>query len=292
MVLFSLAAGAPKNYGIFESYDHQRSSNYRSGSRNSDNYLDSSNYKSGDIITQTRAMANAILSTLNDLANTPASAAYIDRIIDDDDNVCLNSIQEGIIAIEYATQLVQAAGDDIKELVFKVENFQRLSEPSEVVREVGNILRVLEPLIKNLSPKTGLICQGKATPNQAFGSLQSLAFIINDLASDTQFDFSSGTRRELKESANVVIEITTFLKKLGENFDELDQFCTSDKQYNIDSLRAIGETMADLADLFESLGDTRNVDNLRRGKPFVNKIVVSIINNSHIKIKSNHFSVS
>merc|ERR1719516_246774 len=253
LVLISLAAGAPQNY------------NYGYDSR--------SNYRSGDIITQTRAMADAVLSTLNDLANTPASAAYINRIINDEDNVCLNSIQEGIVSIEYAVQLVEAAGDDIKELVFKVENFQRLSEPSEVVREVGNILRVLEPLIKNLTPKTGLICQEKATPQQAFGSLQSLAFIINDLANDNQFDFSSGTKRKLKESSNVVVEVTTFLQKLGENFDELDQFCTSDKQYNLESLRAIGETMADLADLFESLGDTKNVNNLRRGKAFVNKLV-------------------
>merc|ERR1719348_2254741 len=247
-VLFSLAAGAPQNYyGTSNSYGYESRSNYKSGNKNR-NYLDSSNYKSGDIITQTRAMADAVLSTLNDLANTPASAAVINRIINDEDNVCLNSIQEGIVSIEYAVQLVEAAGDDIKELVFKVENFQRLSEPSEVVREVGNILRVLEPLIKNLTPKTGLICQEKATPQQAFGSLQSLAFIINDLANDNQFDFSSGTKRklhpsklldlfkvwhlssmtwqmiisltsplaqrELKESSNVVVEVTTFLQKL------------------------------------------------------------------------------
>ena len=105
------------------------------------------------------------------------------------------------------------------------------------MREVANILRVLQPLIKNLTPKTGLVCQGKATPQQAFGSLQGLAYIINELASDTQFDFSSGTKRKLKESSNVVIEITTFLKKLGENFEELNQFCTSDKQYNMDSIK-------------------------------------------------------
>ena len=115
LVLISLAAGAPQNYN----YGYESRSNYKSGNKNR-NYLDSSNYRSGDIITQTRAMADAVLSTLNDLANTPASAAYINRIINDEDNVCLNSIQEGIVSIEYAVQLVEAAGDDIKELIFKV----------------------------------------------------------------------------------------------------------------------------------------------------------------------------
>merc|ERR1719394_2432361 len=81
----------------------------------------------GDIIAQTRSLANSVKATLQQLSENPRSATIINRIINDKDNICLGSLDEGLDGIETATQLVEAAGDDIKALIAKVEEFQTLS---------------------------------------------------------------------------------------------------------------------------------------------------------------------
>ena len=243
-------------------------------------FLSNSNGGSGDIIEQTRDLANTVKSTLRELAKDPKSAVYVNKIINDDNNVCIQDLDEAIAEIEYGTQLVESAGDDIKKLVYKRENLQKMSkpEPANVVREVGNVFRILEPLVDNLSPDSRFICQGKATPQQAFDSLKNVAFMFNDLSADTQFDFTSNTRRQLKKSADGVGAVTKFLEKLSRNFSNLKQICTSDKQYNLNSLSAVGETMDDLTEVFTTLGDSRNAQRIGKGKAFANKIVVSSTN--------------
>merc|ERR1712029_529736 len=116
-----------------------------------------------DIIGQTRPLSNSVKATLRQLASDPASVVIVNRIINDKDNICLSSLEEGIAGIEPSTQLVEAAGNDIKALITKVQSFQSLSSPPTVVREVGNILRILGPLINNIAPKNPIICQATST---------------------------------------------------------------------------------------------------------------------------------
>merc|ERR1712233_150155 len=219
------------------------------------------NIGGGDIIAQTRTLSNGVQATLRQLAADPASAVIVNRIINDKDNICLSSLEEGIAGIETATQLVEAAGGDIKALISKVQAFQTLSNPPTVVREVGNILRILGPLVNNIAPKNPIICQ--ATPDQSFGSLRSLAVIVDELASTNQLALTPAGRGQLKESANTISAVVTFLS----------QICTADKQYNIESIKAVGDLMVNLADLFGSLGGVQTGENIRKGQAFVQKVV-------------------
>merc|ERR1712130_158359 len=275
--LISLAAGGPQyfygyqpltyaNYGPVQYVAPAYATYARSFS-----FQPRLNIGGGDIIAQTRALSNSVQATLRQLAADPASAVIVNRIINDKDNICLSSLEEGIAGIETATQLVEAAGGDIKALINKVQAFQTLSNPPTVVREVGNILRILGPLVNNIAPKNPIICQ--ATPTQAFGSLRSLALLVDELASTNQLALTPAGRGQLKESANTISAVTTFLTQLRANFARFNQICTADKQYNIESINAVGDLMVNLADLFGSLGGVQTGQNIRKGKVFVQKVV-------------------
>merc|ERR1712241_1401529 len=127
------------------------------------------NLKTGDIIADTRALSNQVQATLRQLAADPTSAVIVNRIINDKDNICLRSLDEGIAGIEAATKLVERAGGDIKNLIAKVNSVGALTDPATVVRAVADILRIVEPVVKNIAPENPVICA--ASPDQAFGSL-------------------------------------------------------------------------------------------------------------------------
>merc|ERR1711884_634665 len=229
---------------------------------------------STDIVQQTRSLADSVKSTLRSLARDPDSAVIIQKIIRDKDNVCINSLEEGIAGIETATQLVEKAGDDIKALVSKVERFTKLKDPATVVKEVAAILRILEPLVKNIAPTNPEICQ--ATPAEAFGSLRSLAVLVDSLASSYQLNLSPEGRALLKKSGSTISAVTTFLTQLRETFSRFEEICTPDKQYNFEAISAIGDLMIHLADLAGSLGGVEIGENIRKGKDFTERILAEL----------------
>ena len=231
-----------------------------------------------DIIKQTRTLSNSVQQTLRNLAANPASAVIVDRIIGDKDNVCLNSLEEGLNYIETATGLVENAGNDIKQLIKKVNSMKKLRDPAEVVGEVAAVLRILEPLVNKIAPSNPEVCQ--ASPEQGFGSLRSLAVVVADLAEDPSLDnlqVSPAGREELRKSANAISAVTSFLTRLRQTFFRFQTICTADKQYNLESISAIGDLINHLADLFGSLGGIKTGESIRKGKRFVERVVVSSI---------------
>ena len=231
------------------------------------------NINGGDIIGQTRNLAESVKTTLRSLAADPQSSVIVSRIINDQNNVCIRNLDDGLNAIEEATRLVEAAGNDINALISKVQSFSRQTNPSTVVREVAAILRILEPLVKNIAPAKPLICA--ATPDQALGSLRNLAVLVDELAYTHQLALTPEGRGQLKQSANVISAVTSFVTKLRAKFSRFQQICTGDRQYNIEAMGAVGDLMVDLADLFGSLGGVQKGEDIRRGREFVGKVVVS-----------------
>ena len=226
-----------------------------------------------DIISQTRNLADSVKITLRKLAKDPKSSIIVSRIINDENNVCIEDLYDGINYIEQATSLVEAARDDIELLVEKIQSFINLTDPSTVVKETAAILKILEPLVSNIAPDAPFICQ--ATPDQAFGSLRNLAVLVDQLSLTRDLNMTEEGRGELRQSANVISSVTTFITRLRETFVKFQLVCTPNKQYNIKSLNAIGDLMEHLADVFGSLGGIQEGENIRKGKNFVNKIVVS-----------------
>jgi len=232
------------------------------------------NLKTGDIIADTRALSNQVQTTLRQLASDPASAAIINRIINDKDNICLRSLDEGIAGIETATQLVERAGGGIKTLIAKVNSFGSLTAPATVVRAVADILRIVEPVVNKISPENPSICP--ASPDQAFGSLRSLAAFVDELSYNNQLSLSAEGRRQLKDSASTISAVTTFLTQLRSTFSKFQQICTPDRQYNIQAISAVGDLMVSLADMFGTLGGVQQGEQIRNGKEYVNKVVAQL----------------
>ena len=228
--------------------------------------------RSSDIVQETRAQANPLKKTLRSLSSIPGATKIVNRVINDINNVCLNDVEEAIEAIETGATIVENAGPEINQLIKSVEAFQKLTDTPSVVREAANILQLLETVIPKLAPANPKVCG--ASNAQAFGSLRGLAVLVDELSSNTKIT-GLQTRQELKNTAKTISGVTSFLTKLNKAFTKFDKFCTSDKEYNVEAITAIGEMMTDLADLFAILGGISDAEEIRKQGDFTNKVVVS-----------------
>ena len=210
------------------------------------------------------------------MAADPTSAVIVNKIIEDKDNVCLKDLEDALSYIETATSLVEAAGDDIKTLITEVKALGKLKEPATVVRKVAEILGLLEPLVNNIAPANPLVCE--ATPAEAFGSLRSLSVVVAELAEDSSLanlGVSEGGRQELRQSAATISAVTTFITQLREDFTKFQEICTGDKDYNLAAITTIGDMIVHLADMVGSVGAVKVGEDVRKGKLYVERIVVS-----------------
>merc|ERR1712142_1153932 len=229
----------------------------------SSNLNPANNLPTGDIIADTRTLSNKVQATLRRLAADPTSAVIVNRIINDKNNNCLKDLEEGIAGIETATKLLENAGDDIKTLIKKVESIKSLTDPATV-----------EPVVNKIAPESPVICT--ASPDEAFGSLRSLATLVDELAYTTKLGLSVEGRRQLKDSASTISAVTTFLTQLRSTFSTFEEICTEDSEYNIMAIGAVGDLIVNLADLFGTLGGVEQGEQIRKGKEFVNKLVAQL----------------
>ena len=124
-----------------------------------------------------------------------------------------------------------------------------------------------------LAPASPSICA--ATNAEAFGSLRSLAALVDELSSTTDLYLTPKTKQDLQKSAKIISGVTTFVTQLNKSFSKFEKFCTSDKEYNIEAITAIGEMMTGLADLFGVLGGLSDAEQIRKQGDFTKKVVVS-----------------
>jgi len=220
-----------------------------------------------DLVGEVRSQARTITSTLKGLAANPRSAARVNQIIADNYSPCLNSIEEGIASIQSATQLVEDIGPDVQAVMDKLDSFEKLSEPSVVVRETGALLRLYKPLAE----KTGVLSTNE---DCKVGSLRSLAVLTSELADRP--DINLGVREKLRRSSAGISSVTTYLTKLQASSAKLENFCTADNKYNRQSIAAIGELMEDLADLYGALGDAKTGERIRYGKVYTDKVTAEL----------------
>jgi len=224
----------------------------------------------GDFVAQIREQTNTLKESLGQISADPRAADILNKIIDDDDNICFSSLDDGIKSIEIAASLLENAEGDIKTLLAKINTFRTLSDPVETIREAGSILRTLGPFIKNITPKTS-VCQ--ESPEQAFGSLTSFAALMEELAANPPFSVRLFVRQNLQESSKILVTVTKFLNQVQNEFSKFQKLCNAEREYNIDAINAIGDLMVSLGDLFKSLGGADEDLDFSKGKDFVDKLV-------------------
>ena len=226
-----------------------------------------------DIVKQTRTQAEALKEDLRSIASNPTATQILSKIFDDRNNVCINSMDDAIDTIEASTKLIENAGTEITKLVESVKVFENLTDTPTVVRETAKIIRLLDVLIPKMTPDSSSRCEPKSS--NVFGSMQSLASLVNELSSKNDIYFSIQKRQSLKSSAKIVTKVTNFLSKLKNSFSKFNQVCTRDKQYTIEVITFMSDMISDLADLYTSLGGHTAAYELSKNGDFTKKIVVS-----------------
>ena len=227
---------------------------------------------SDDIVQQTRTQAESLKKDLRSMASNPRAAQILIRVFADKNNVCINSMDDAIEAIETSAKLVENAGTEIKQLVEIIKVFEKSIDTPKAVRETANILRLLDTLIPKITPAT-TTC--RSSSSDVFGSLKSLGVLVNELASKDDIFFSIQKKQSLKSSADIVFKVTNFLTKLKKSFSKFEQFCTKNKDYNIEVITAMGDMMTDLADLYRAVGGTTAAEEISKQGDFTKKVVVS-----------------
>jgi hypothetical protein len=231
--------------------------------------------RSVDIIQQTRTQAESLKRDLRSLASTPGEAQKIlNKVFAENNDVCMNSVEEAIQAIEASTKLVENAGTEIKQLIQAVQVFEKLTDTPTAVRETANIIRLLDVLIPKITPATPSSACGPRSGDE-FASLRSIGVIVDELISKTDLYVNLQKKQNLKTSAMIVSEVANFLTHLKKSFSKFDQFCTRDKEYNIEVITAMGEMMTDLADLYRLLGGSTAAKQISKQGDFTKKVVVS-----------------
>jgi len=283
LLLVPLASSLPGNLaynsyrpGAFVYSAHRASSPviYRSKITYTSQPLAKNLARSSDFVEQSRTQANSLKNTLRSLASTPGADKIVNRVINDNNNVCLNSLDEAIEAVETGTRIVENAGPEIKQLIQTVEAFEKITDTPTVIRESAKMLRLLEVLMPKLAPANVQVC--KANNDQAAGSLRSLAVLVDELSSSNKIT-GLQTREELKTSAKIISGATTFITKLNKSFTKFDKLCSSDKEYNVEAITSIGEMMSGLADLLGALGGISDAEDIRKQQDFTKRVVDNIM---------------
>jgi len=227
---------------------------------------------SGDIIQQTRAQANSLKKDLIAFSSNPRAAMILSKVFADPSNVCFNNIDDAVDAIETSAKLFENGGTEIKQLVEMMKVFKKQTDVPTAVRQTSKILLLLDVLVPKITPASTCV----ASSDDVFASMRSLAVLLNELSSRNDVYFSIQKRQSLKSSAKILTKVATFLTQLKSSFSKFDQFCTEDKEYNIEVVTAISDVMTDLADLYTDLGGETVADEVRKQGDFTKKIVKNI----------------
>merc|ERR1711990_217427 len=191
----------------------------------------------GDIIQRIREMTDTTISSRREVAQSPTASSYINRIIFNQNNICLSSLEEAIQGIESTTAMLENAGDEVRALIAQAGRFSTVYGPSNAVREVASLLRLLGPLIKKITPVTA--CQG--SPDQALQSIQALSEMLIEISELQNQDINPDGGDSLRRAATALSSVRTFFTYLRVTFEKFDKMCTGDKEYNIQAIQAIGD---------------------------------------------------
>jgi len=227
---------------------------------------------SNDIIKDTRVQADSLKKMLKALNSQSDSAQILHRIIDS--QICLSSLDEALDNIEEGTKLIEDSEPEIKQLIKFIKKFDDVTDTVTVIKSTADLLNLLEVLIPKLAPTKTQVC--KASSPEAFQSLRNIAYLTDELSTNTNMKITFNGRQELQKSARIISAVTTFLTTLNKSFSELKHTCTPDMEYNAKAFEAIGEMMDNLANMLEVLGGFKDAQKIRGKHGFIKKLVKNI----------------
>ena len=225
------------------------------------------------MIASLHTRSDQLISTLRTLEKSPRAAGDLERIFGDE-SLCLRNMDEAIQAIQEGRRLVEGAEAELRTLISRVERLEEVREEAEAVREVASILRALQPLLTKISPtQPTSLCS--SSPDRTFSYLRSLAASLQQLAADPKLRLSSEQENEIARSGYILVTVTSFLEDLRDQARLFSSSCFAGKENTEENIRALGNIMASLAVMAETLGEDSAAQNIRRGERLAQSIVVS-----------------
>ena len=225
-----------------------------------------------------------VVPLLRSLAADPDSAAAAEAVIQANAaTICVDSLDAGIEAIEAATAQLDGVEEDVKVLIAKTETFTtEASDPAKVIRQVGDILRILDPMVPKLRAAgragAGIGCaasplgrvegfEGQEFSGAALASFDSVAKLEETLADSRFVRLTDNGRKQLKKASKFISTLSTFQEDLQPVVEGFKNICNADKTYNLNSIKALGDLMVKLSDQFGEV-------NGGRGRQYVDNVVV------------------
>ena len=225
-----------------------------------------------------------VVPLLRSLAADPDSAAAAEAVIQANAaTICVDSLEAGIEAIEAATAQLDGVEEDVKVLIAKTETFTtEASDPAKVIRQVGDILRILDPMVPKLRAAgragAGIGCaasplgrvegfEGQEFSGAALASFDSVAKLEETLADSKFVRLTDNGRKQLKKASKFISTLSTFQEDLQPVVEGFKNICNADKSYNLNSIKALGDLMVKLSDQFGEV-------NGGRGRQYVDNVVV------------------
>ena len=210
------------------------------------------------MFTDATSAAEAVKSTLVQLAANPNTAAIVNKVLASDDSCSVNTVDEGVERIEEAIGALDGIKGDVEALYISVKAFIPLKDPVKVLRKTSELVKLLQPL------------NNKA--NDDF-ELDILRCVTNTLSSTNQLH--PITAAKLNEASGIISAVTSFMTSLRVTTARLENSCTGGK-LNTEFVLAIGDLTNDIADLYVAVGEAETGEKIRQGSENVSKITVRV----------------
>ena len=213
---------------------------------------------------------DSLKNTIIFLTRKPDAAPILEKVFAGrNNNTCITNIEEAIEAIETTTKQVENAGAEIKLIVEYVQEFPKIQNMSDVVRQSAKIIGLLDVLLTKLSFPSSA-CKPSSTDDLL--SMRNLGSLLIDLSSNDDLYYTPQVRQNLHNSAKILSKATTFLEK--ESHFKFDHFCTKDIGHNKDFITAVSNMMGDLVDLYTELGGDIAAKDIKKQQEFTKKLLV------------------
>lgn len=230
-----------------------------------------------------RFAMDSLIPCLEIIVKDPAAFKAINKIFNND-NICLKNMDEVIEAIKESSELVTATEGDLETLKDHIEGLGSLRGETQVVRKVAAVLRALKPLIEKMSPAVNSSKVCSASSENTFTYLRSLAVVMHQLSYDKQVAPTQEARDMFHDSGNILSGLSAFLRQVKTQSREFQNLCFPNTESTVRGIRALGNLMDSMADMFSTLGNYKAGEQIRKGKYFADNIAnqIPLINDLNV----------
>jgi len=233
------------------------------------NYLErlSSNYnaallKAGsDLVSQTKAHAQALVDVLEAFKNDAKAVGWVAQNVQG--SACIGSLDDAIAATKASLEMITTSESDLT--VF-LDTFTKLKDQKDTVvlmRGTADMMLLMDSLLPKLTTiSVNTRCRVK--PQDGLQGMKDLTNLLTKMTVSNSLAFSQpGVLAIVRRTSSIVESTTTFLIELLEVFKRVS-FCNSDSESSAEAVLALGDMFDKVATYLVNIGSDYDVDEIKR----------------------------